>query len=110
MSSDNDFMVWLIIVALGIGTFLVRFSFLGLIGERDMPEWVLRHLRYTPVAVLPALIAPLVVWPEATGGQLDPARLSAAVVTLAVGTFTRNVLLAICCGGVTLFGLIYGLG
>ena len=40
----------------GIGTFLVRFSFLGLIGNRDLPPWLLRHLRYTPVAVFPALV------------------------------------------------------
>jgi len=52
--------IWLIIVVLGIGTFLIRFSFLGLIGDRPMPQIVLRLLRYTPVAVLPAMVAPLV--------------------------------------------------
>lgn len=102
--------IWLLIIALGIGTFLLRFSFLGLIGDRPLPEWVLRHLRYTPVAVLPALIAPLVVWPAATGGETDPARLSAAVVTLVLGVFTRNTLLAICGGGITLAGMIYWAG
>ncbi|KCV80796.1 AzlD branched-chain amino acid transport [Actibacterium atlanticum] len=110
MTAMSDAQIWLTIVLLGIGTFLIRFSFLGLIGDRDLPEWVLRYLRYTPVAVLPALIAPLVVWPEATGGQPDPARLGAAAVTALVGYFTKNVLLAICCGGITLYGMIYGLG
>jgi branched-subunit amino acid transport protein len=47
--------VWGVILALGVGTFLIRFSFLGLIGRKPLPEWVLRHLRYTAVAVLPAL-------------------------------------------------------
>ncbi|MEO1705583.1 MAG: AzlD domain-containing protein, partial [Pseudomonadota bacterium] len=70
--------IWVIIIGLGVGSFALRFSFLGLIGERAMPPWVLRHLRYTAVAVLPGLVAPAVIWPAATGGMLDPARLSAA--------------------------------
>ncbi|HHB81327.1 MAG TPA: AzlD domain-containing protein [Aliiroseovarius sp.] len=99
--------VWLIILGLAVGTFLIRFSFLGLIGDRQMPEWVLRHLRYTPVAVLPGLVAPLVLWPEATGGSPEPSRLAAAVVTLAVGVISKNVLLAILAGGATLYGLLW---
>ena len=102
--------VWLVIFALAIGSFLIRFSFLGLIGDRPMPEWVLRHLRYTPVAVLPGLVAPLVLWPAATGGSPDPARLSAALVTLLVGYFSRNVLAAILSGAATLYGMLYLLG
>ena len=102
--------IWTIIIAMGIGTFLIRFSFLGLIGDRDLPPWVLRHLRYTAVAVLPALVAPLVIWPEATDGMLDPARLAAAVATLAVGMITKSVIWAIAAGGSTLFGLLYLLG
>ena len=72
--------IWLIILALGVGTYLIRLSFLGLVGDRKMPDWVMRHLRYTPVAVLPGLVAPLVLWPEATGGEPDPVRLAAATV------------------------------
>ncbi len=99
--------VWAIILALALGTFLIRYSFLGLIGARRMPAWVLRHLRYTPVAVLPGLVAPLVLWPAATGGEPEPARLAAAAVTLAVGVLSRNVLLAILSGGLTLYGLLW---
>ena len=54
-NGTSDATVWLVIVVLGIGTFLIRWSFLGALGNRDMPPWVLRMLRYTPVAVLPAL-------------------------------------------------------
>lgn len=102
--------VWLIIVVLGIGTFLIRFSFLGLIGNRPMPEWVLRHLRYTAVAVLPGLVAPLVLWPAATQGTPDPARLAAAGITVLVGVLTKNVLLAIVGGAATLYGMLFLLG
>lgn len=102
--------IWLVILILGIGTYLIRFSFLGLIGGKDLPQWVLRHLRYTAVAILPGLVAPMVLWPAATGGEVDPARLSAALVTFAVGILTRNVIAAITLGGLTLFGMIWALG
>lgn len=64
--------LWIVILALGLGSFGLRFVFLGLVGDKAMPDWVLRHLRYTAVSVLPALVAPLVVWPGATGGEIDP--------------------------------------
>ncbi|MBZ0128487.1 MAG: AzlD domain-containing protein [Rhodobacteraceae bacterium] len=83
--------LWIVIVLLGIGTFLIRFSFLGLIGGRDLPPWLLRHLRYTAVAVMPGLIAPLVVWPAATGGIPDAPRLIAALIAFAIGIGTRSV-------------------
>jgi branched-subunit amino acid transport protein len=103
----SDLTIWLVILVLGAGTFLIRWSFLGALGDRDQPGWLLRLLRYTPVAVLPALVAPLVVWPAATGGQTDPARMAAAGATVAVGLLTKNVILAILAGALTLFGLLY---
>ena len=99
----NGGKVWLVIVLLALGTYLIRWSFLGLFGRKTFPEWVLRHLRYTPVAVLPGLVAPLVLWPEATGGEPDSARLAAALVTLALGCTTRNVLASILGGMATLY-------
>lgn len=95
--------LWLVMLSLGLGSYLMRFVFLGLIGNRPLPAWVLRHLRYTGVAVLPALVAPLVLWPDATDGAIDPVRLIAAGVTLVVGLTTRNVLLAILSGGISLY-------
>ncbi len=102
--------LWLIIVVLGVGSFGLRFMFLGIVGNREMPEWVLRHLRYTAVAVLPGLVAPLVLWPNATGGATDPARLAAGCVTLAVGYVTKNLFSAIFAGAATLYLFLYLLG
>jgi branched-subunit amino acid transport protein len=104
--SYSDGQIWIIIVLLGVGTFLIRFSFLGLIGNRELPEWVLRHLRYTAVAILPAMVAPLVLWPSANGGEPDPARLAAAAVILGVGFFLKNPIFGIVAG----FGTFLGLG
>ncbi len=105
MSDKSD--LWIIIFAMGIGSFGLRFLFLGVIGDRTLPPWVLRHLRYTAVAVLPGLVAPLVLWPAATDNQPDPARMAAALVTFAVGYYTKNVLAAIFSGALTLYISLY---
>ena len=100
----DNLTTWTIIFALGIGSFVIRFSFLGLIGNRPMPPWLLRHLRYAAVAILPGIAAPLVVWPS-EGATGDPVRLASAAMTVVIGYFTKNVLAAIVAGGAT-FGVL----
>ena len=95
--------IWALIVLIGAGTYLIRFSFLGALGGRDLPAWALKLLRYTPVAVIPGLVAPLVVWPAATGGEPDAARLIAAAVTLIAGYLARNLLAGIIAGAAALY-------
>lgn len=97
--------IWAIIGLMAVGTFLIRFSFLGLIGDRELPPIILKLLRYTPVAVLPGMVAPLVLWPAATGGETEPVRLLAAATAMAVGYVTRNVVFAILAGA-----LVAGVG
>lgn len=107
MTQPDSVTIWAIIIGLAIGSYALRFVFIGFVGDRPMPPWLLRHLRYTAVAVLPALIAPLVVWPSATEGQPDLPRMSAAAVALVVGVISKNVLAAIFSGAATLYGLLY---
>ena len=106
----NTATIWIVIVSLGIGSYLIRFSFLGLIGGRDLPEWCLRHLRYVAVAVMPALITPLIIWPDATGGETDPARLVAALAAFIIGIKFNSVIGAIFSGMLTLYGMQYLIG
>lgn len=101
--------LWTVIIGLGIGSFLLRFAFLGFVGDRPLPEWMLRHLRYTAVAILPALCAPLVVY-SGDGGTTELSRLAAAIVTLLAGALSRNVFVAIGAGAATLLGAVYLLG
>ncbi|MBC2834716.1 AzlD domain-containing protein [Paragemmobacter straminiformis] len=98
--------LYIVIPALALGTYLIRFSFLGTLGNRPLPAWLTRALKFTAVAILPALVAPGVFWPAATNGQTDPARLTAAIVTLAVGIATRNTLAAITAGAVALYAML----
>ncbi len=96
---------WIVIISLGIGTYLIRFSFLGLIGDRELPDWCLRHLRFVAVAVMPALITPLVIWPDATGGEPDPARLLAALLAFLVGIKFNSVIGAVVTGMISLYAI-----
>ena len=63
MNGIDKTTLWIVILGLGAGSFFLRFVFLGIVGNRALPGWVLRHLRYTSVAILPGLVAPMVVWP-----------------------------------------------
>lgn len=96
--------IWIIIIAMGIGTYLIRFSFIGLFGHRPLPAWALRLLRYTPVAVLPGVAAPLIMADEGIAG--DPLRLVAAVATVGIGLWTKKLIWAVTAG----FGIYFGLG
>lgn len=101
----SDAQIWLMIMVMGVGTYLIRFSFLGLVGNRQLPDWVLRHLRYTPVAVLPGLVAPLVLWPDANDGNPEPIRIFAATATVILAWYFKSLFAGILAGGVSLVGL-----
>lgn len=81
------------IVVIGIGTYLLRLSFIGIVGERSVPDWAMVPLRYVAPAVLAALVAPVVLLSD---GALDIApatnpRALAALVALVVAWKTKNV-------------------
>lgn len=98
---------WTVLPLLAVGTYVIRFSFLGLLGNRPLPLALRRALRYTAVGILPGLVAPAVLWPPATGFVTDIPRLAAACVTLLVGVVTRSVIGAIFAGAATLYLLMW---
>ncbi|UWQ92137.1 AzlD domain-containing protein [Aliisedimentitalea scapharcae] len=102
--------LWIVIICMAVFSFALRFVFIGFMGDRPLPAWLMRHLRYTAVAIIPALVAPLVLWPTATQGETDPPRLIAALATLTIGLITRNVMFAIATGAGTLFSLLWLMG
>jgi len=101
---------WIVIGALGLGTFLLRFSFLALLGKRELPDSVLRLLRYTPVAVIPGLMAPQIILPATGSTGPDPIRLAAVAITVLVGVWSKNVISALIAGVVSLALLSWVLG
>ena len=96
-----------IIFAIGIGTYLLRLSFIGIVGDRVMPEWVLVPLRFVAPAVLAALIAPSVLLND-DALDLSPAsnpRAIAALVALLLAWKTRSVPVVIAAGLATVWAL-----
>lgn len=87
--------VWSIILGLAVVTYANRFSFLGLLGGREVPPRVRQALAYVPSAVLPALVAPMVLLDRASGGLTPPSFWIAGAAALLVGATTRNMVLTI---------------
>ena len=97
---------WLLFIAIGLGTFLLRFLFIYLFGKTEMPDWLRRALRFVPAAALAALVFPALTHPA---GHLDLSlqnfRLLAGLGGAIVAWKTSNVLLTILVGMVLLWGL-----
>ncbi|GAA5050973.1 AzlD domain-containing protein [Haladaptatus pallidirubidus] len=54
--------IWMVFFATGIGAFVLRSSFIFLIGKLDdIPPWVEGALRFVPPAVLAAIVIPAVL-------------------------------------------------
>ncbi len=99
---------WLTMIVIGILTFGIRISFIIVLDRWSPPKVVERALRFVPVAVLSAIIAPELVLP---GGTLDISlgnlRLLAGIVATLVAWQTKNILWTIIAGMGMLLALQY---
>lgn len=88
-----------IILAIGLGTYLTRLSFVAVFGRYGVPEWLQTPLRYVAPAILAAIVAPAVVSP---GGVVDLStanpKFAAGIVALLVALRTKSVLWTIVAG------------
>jgi branched-subunit amino acid transport protein len=91
--------IWPVMIAIGLLTFLTRLSFIGLFHRWHTPDWVKRALRYVPVAALTAIIARELLMPGGvlTLSLLNP-RLLAGLLAIIVAVRTRNVTWTIAAG------------
>jgi branched-subunit amino acid transport protein len=99
--------MWGAVIAIGVGTYLTRLSFIGAFGERAMPAWLERPLRYVAPSVLAAIVLPAVVMPEGAVDLLPATnpRFLAAIIAAAVAFKWRNVSLVIAVGMTSLWVL-----
>ena len=103
--------IWLLFIAIGLGTFLLRFLFIYLFGKIEMPDWLRRALRFVPAAALAALVFPALTHPAGHFNlSLDNFRLLAGLGGAIVAWKTRNVLLTILVGMVLLWILEFAFG
>jgi len=104
----SDLAVWSAIAGLWAATYLIRISFLLLLGDRRLPDLATRALALVPVTVLPALVAAMVFRPRGEW-QADPETVAASLATIALGVATRNVLAAMV-GGIATFVVLSLIG
>jgi len=90
--------IWGIILSLGLVTGLIRYSFLGLLRGREVPERIRTALGFVPATVLPAMVAPMVVYAPRSDALAEPHRILAGLVALGVGVATRSVLATVGAG------------
>lgn len=98
-------LVWALMAIIGVGTWLLRVSFLALLGRvEQVPPALAQVLRYIPAAVLAALVLPALT--HATGEfDLATDRFAAGALAALVAWRTRNVLATITVGMVCLWVL-----
>lgn len=95
-----------IVVAVGIGTFLMRLSFLPLAEHTGKIPALKRALRFVPAAVLPAIVMPSLLYQDGTLHlSLGNARLMAGLVAIVVARLTGNALLTLASGMISLWFL-----
>ena len=88
--------IWLVMIALGLLTYLTRLSFVLLLERWQPPELVRRALRYVPLAVLTAIILPdLLLVDGSLQLSLGNPRLLAGLAAILVAWRTRSALWSI---------------
>ncbi|MCA0352650.1 MAG: AzlD domain-containing protein [Chloroflexi bacterium] len=82
---------WLTIVIIGLLTFGIRYSFIALFGNANVPEIIKRGLRFVPAAVLAAIIASELALNNAQIDLLSP-KMAAGGIAIIVAWYTRQVI------------------
>ncbi len=102
MTTHSTATIWLLIGVTAAGTWLIRISFIALLGRVSViPDLAMRVLRMIPAAVLAALIGPSLTHAEGAF-DLGTERFLAGLLAGLVAWRTRNVLATI---GVGMGGL-----
>ncbi|MEO5763690.1 MAG: AzlD domain-containing protein [Casimicrobiaceae bacterium] len=90
---DPTLKLWLVILVVGALNYFSRLSFIAFFARRSIPPTLARALRYVPVAMMTALIVPMVLPgpPLAMPDVVSP-KVLAALVAGVVAWFTRSTL------------------
>lgn len=104
--------IWAVFVAIAAGTYLFRVSFIALFGYlAEIPSWATQVLRFVPMAVLGALVAPALLAPDgAVALSINNYRLLAGAVAAGAAYQTDNILatIGIGMGALYLFQFLLG--
>ena len=93
----------MLMLGIGAGTFLIRFSFIWFLGQGQIRPGFQRVLRFVPAAVLSALIVPSFVFAPHAAYFADGPRILAGTIAAFIASRSGNVLLTISAGMGTLW-------
>lgn len=106
--SFGTFDGWLAIIGLAIGTFAIRYSFIGLLAGKKLPPRFERALQLAVPAIFAALVVPLILF---QGSQLNLAmRWPHAVAALMTGVYAwwrGGMLISLIIGMTSLHALLW---
>ncbi len=95
MTTHSTTLIWFLMGVAGLGTWLIRLSFIALLGRvTAIPDLAMRILRLIPAAVLAAIVAPSITHASGTF-DLGTDRFVAGVIAGVVAWRTKNVLATI---------------
>ncbi len=98
--------LWWTMLAMGLITFALRVSFIALSDRLRLPPVVQRALRFVPVAVLPAIVVPAIVFREgALELTLSNEKLMAGLVASVVAWYTKSIIWTLLAGMIALWAL-----
>ena len=99
--------IWLIMISIGLFTFAIRLSFIALLERINLPRNFQSALRFVPIAVLSAIIAPELGYSNSQLAiSLTNPRLLAGLVATLVAFKTKNVIWTIS-AGMAVFWLLH---
>ena len=101
--------IWMVLAAIGIGTYALRLSFILLLGRLDeVPPRIVGVLRFVPAAVLAALVLPAILALTVTPSvaiEADWMKVVAGTIAAFIAWRTENVLATIGVGMAALWCL-----
>jgi len=102
---------WLAIIGLAIGTFAIRYSFIGLLAGKKLPPRFERALQLAVPAIFAALVVPLILF---QGNQLNLTmrwpHVVAAIITGIYAWWRGGMLLSLVIGMASLHALLWFFG
>ena len=96
---SSDWYLWKAVLPLGIGTLLIRCSFIFLGDKIKLSPFMRELFTYIPAAVLPALALPMVFFHEGIVSIINgKERLYAFLIAIIVSFASKNILITIVIG------------
>jgi branched-subunit amino acid transport protein len=94
---------WLVVLAVGVGTYAFRAAMFAIVGARDVPAWAERPLAFVSPAALGALVGGMLLTAHGSAEVPGLAEAGAAVVSFATVRRSGNIAVGILTGFLALW-------